>query len=264
MRTKTTCPPMRGRLPLAGILLGLLAGGVPGVQAALPGVGFSFSRVVLMATDKGGGSVKVRNNTDNVYLVQSQIHAADVNKGRPVEVAAGAAPAAFLVLPPLKRLEPHGELPLRILATPAAREQLPKDRESVFFVSSKSIPSVPPSSDEKAASGGRVVLALVNSIKLYWRPDGLQKEAVAAMAGSLTFRREGSTLRVSNPSAYYVTFSSLTVGGVALAGDDLQAMVPPKGEQTYPWPAKAAGRDVRWQLIDEYGLTTDEQRGAVP
>jgi len=264
MRNNTKQQHGAGHRVLAGGLLGLLVGLAPCVQADLPGVGFSFSRVVLMETDKGGGSVEVRNNTDNVYLVQSQIHAADVKTGRPVDKIPGATAAPFLVLPPLKRLDPHGELPLRILPTPMAREQLPTDRESVFFISSKSIPSVPPSSDEKTASGGRVVLALVNSIKLYWRPAGLKKEAMGDVSAALTFSREGDLLRVRNPSAYYATFSSLSVGGLALKGDDLQAMVPPKGEQTYRWPAQASGTEVRWQLIDEYGLTTDEQHSTVP
>lgn len=253
-----------GSIGLVGLLLGLLAGVAPGARAELPGVGFSFSRVVLMEEDKGGATVEVRNNSDNLYLVQSQIHAADANKGRPVNESPGDVALPFMVLPPLKRLEPHAELPLRILATPEARERLPRDRESLFFISSKSIPSVPAPSDDEKKSGGRVVLALVNSIKLYYRPAGLKKQAMDEVAASLTFSRTGKELRVHNASAYYITFSSLSVGGAALNSNELQAMVPPKGEQAYLLPARATDSVVRWQLIDEYGLPTDEQSRDVP
>jgi len=84
------------------------------------------------------------------------------------------------------------------------------------------------------------------------------------VAASLTFSRTGKELHVHNASAYYITFSSLSVGGAALNGNELQAMVPPKGEQAYLLPARATDSVVRWQLIDEYGLPTDEQSRDVP
>jgi P pilus assembly chaperone PapD len=30
-------------------------------------------------------------------------------------------------------------------------------------------------------------------------------------------------------------------------------MVPPFGQATYPWPAGAAGNDVSWQVVNDYG-----------
>ncbi|WP_162473688.1 molecular chaperone [Serratia microhaemolytica] len=225
-------------------------------HAELPGIGYSFSRVVLMADEKAT-SVSVRNNTDSTYLMQTQIQYADGATGLPLVKKPEGTQLPFMVLPPLKRVEPHTDLPLRIIAVPAVAARLPKDRESLFFISVKAIPSVT-KSEKGEEQTGRMVLALVNSIKLFYRPSGLQKQAVEQMAGSLNFVRQGNKVKVINPSAYFVTFASLSVGGKQLSGEQLRAMVPPMGEQFFDLPT-TVGSEVRWRLIDEYGLTTNEQ-----
>ncbi len=236
----------------------------------LPGLGWSATRVVLMAESRGGAGVTFRNNSDAVYLLQTRVMAADANTGIPVDAASGTPPPPFMVIPPLQRLEAHGKQPLRILASPSAKAQLPADRESVFFLAAKAIPSVPAPGDKGRDSkgtspektGGQLVLALVNNIKLFYRPAGLQAMAVGKIAGTLAFARQGDRLQVSNPSGYYATFAALSVGGKPVSPEALRAMVPPKGVQTYPLPAGGAG-EVRWRLIDEYGLPTDEQHDAL-
>lgn len=75
------------------------------------------------------------------------------------------------------------------------------------------------------------------------------------MAPKLTFLREGNTLTARNPTLYWLTFSRLSVGGVALEKSALRRMVPPFGSQRYTLPVVAAG-NVTWQLIDEDGWDT--------
>jgi fimbrial chaperone protein len=257
MNKKTPLWKMIGYTKSVALLLILLSGYKTEALAQLPGMGFSFSRVILMQDDKGA-SVSVRNNSDNVYLMQSQIYSADGATGFPA-ISTNKAQPLFMVLPPLKRVEPHSELALRILATPKASQQLPKDRESVFFISVKAIPAISADEQNNEKNSGRVMLALVNSIKLFYRPHGLEKQAVNNIANKLVFSRQGKKLHVRNPSPYYATFSSLSVGGKAVKDQELLAMVPPMGEQTYLLPEDIAGGEVSWRLIDEYGLYTDEQ-----
>ncbi len=253
--------PARYRAGQAALLLGLCLTAQM-VQAARPaGMGFSFSRVVLMEEKRGGASVAVVNNTDNVYLMQSRIQAADIPSGMPVDTAKGAPPPPFVVLPPLQRIEAHGELPLRIMVTPDNR--LPTDRESVFFLTTKAIPSVSPMKAAADDKGGRVVLALANSIKLFYRPTGLKDNALGEASKQLTVQQADNAVRITNPSPYYITFASLSVNGKALNADVLRRMVPPRSSQTYPLPAGITGGDVRWRVIDEYGLNTDEQHAAL-
>lgn len=255
-----TCA-MRG---LFACLLWGMTGGALNAQAdQLQGVGLSFSRVVMMEERRGGATVDVNNNTSNVYLMQSQVLGADVATGMPVALTDGAVP--FLVLPPLKRLDAQVSLPLRIVASPEGTAKLPHDRESVFFLSTKAIPSLSEAdaSNEGKDGKGRVAIALVNNIKLFWRPKGLKSEAIGNVANTLSFSRDGDRLTVTNPSGYYLTFSSLKVSGQAVPAEALRAMVPPRGTQNYPLPRGATGSTASWTLIDEYGLPTKEQQDAV-
>ncbi|HBC7422434.1 TPA: molecular chaperone [Serratia marcescens] len=244
---------------LVGILGCLLfaVAGIRGAYAApLSGVGFSFSRVVLMADKRGGATVDVNNNTPNVYLMQSRVVNADPATGMPVEPGNNTAP--FLVLPPLQRVDAQQRLSLRIIASPDGTAKLPQDRESVFFLATKAIPSVPSKGDK-----GHMAIALVNNIKLFWRPKGLKSEVIDDVSNTLTISRDGNKLKVTNHSAYYLTFFSLTVGGQAVSPEALRAMVPPRGSWDYPLPKGITGGTASWKLIDEYGLPTKEQQSVV-
>ena len=101
-------------------------------------------------------------------------------------------------------------------------------------------------------------IALNNNIKLFYRPTGFVAEAVKSVGNTVSVSVVNGQLQFANPSGYYLTFSSLSVGGRKVADDALRAMVPPKGVQHYPLPAGIKSGVVRWTLIDEYGLKTDE------
>lgn len=267
---------------LALIMLMAVAGG--GVTHAaetntrFPGFGLSLSRVVVTADDRSSGQVYAVNNSENVYLVQSRIWPADGVTGYAVADKPGTprATVPFMVTPPLKRIERNGILPLRIITLPQAAA-LPTDRESLFFLSSKAIPSQDSSSaagkakggekdtgkevtrDTGEAEGARLSLALQSFIKLYYRPSGLGAHAIfdGNVADKLTFSRSGDHLTVTNPTPYHITFGLLTVAGKPVDADSRRVMVPPKGAQSYPVPAGTPMGEVTWQIIDEFGLMTD-------
>ncbi|EHN8908240.1 molecular chaperone [Enterobacter hormaechei] len=260
--SRAMCGLLRTLLP--GLLLTVTGGLFTAQAAQLQGVGFSYSRVVVMEENRGGASVDIVNNTSNVYLMQSRVLGADAATGMPVDLKDGEAP--FLVLPPLKRLDAQGSLPLRIVASPAGTARLPRDRESVFFLAAKAIPSLAETEAGKGVNDGkkgRVAIALVNNIKLFWRPKGLKSEAIGNVANTLSVSRDGDKLKVTNPSDYYLTFSSLKVGGQPVPAEALRAMVPPRSAQDYPLPKGITGGPVSWVLIDEYGLPTKEQQDIV-
>lgn len=263
----------RGPLPhrrvTALILLMALAANVSAYAQSntrFPGFGLSLSRVVVAADDRSSGQVYAVNNSENVYLVQSRIWPADGVTGYAVADKPGATRAAvpFLVTPPLKRIERNGVLPLRILATPQVAA-LPKDRESLFFLSSKAIPSQPTgktATKDTAEKGASLSLALQSYIKLFYRPSGLGAHAIfdGGVAKQLTFRRDGDRLKVTNPTPYHITFGLLTVAGKPVDAESRRAMVPPMGSHDYPVPAGTPSGEVTWQVIDEFGLMTELAR----
>ncbi len=244
-----------------------------------PGFGLNTSRVVLMADDRRSGAAVALNNADKTYLVQSRVYPADGATGWPLTTAvAGAAKPAvpFLVTPPLQRMAGWSRMPLRILVTPD--NHLPTDRESLFFLSAKAIPSQEAPAGAKAkgkgdgpgdapvaAKGPRVSMAIQQFVKLYYRPAGLEPRAIfdGKVAQLLSVSRVDNRLQVSNPTPYYITFIVLKVGGKAVDAKAMRAMVPPKGVQRYPLPAGVTAGQVEWQIVDEFGLATKTERRAL-
>lgn len=252
---------------VSGVILAALCAvllHVPSVRAeGYPGFGLNLSRVVVMGDAKGGTTAVALNNSDNVYLVQSRVYPADGLTGFPAALnAPGTRTPPFLVTPPLRRLGPQSRLPLRIMVTPD--NGLPQDRESLFFLSAKAIPSVPPpdKTQGKAASP-RVILALQQYVKLYYRPAGLKPHAIydGDVAPKLSVSLSGGKLQVTNPTPYHIAFGLLTVNGKSVEQKTLRLLTPPKGTQRYPLPAGTghSGDRVVWQVIDEFGLVTAKQ-----
>ncbi|MDA5494132.1 fimbrial biogenesis chaperone [Yersinia intermedia] len=210
------------------------------------GITLQSTRVVYPGQEKNGITFTVTNNTAQSYLMQARVipwkvEPADVSQTHDAQ----AVP--FIVLPPLQRFEPAEALTLRIRLT---RNTLPTDRESVFVLSLKAIPS------QSSSSGtARLVLAMQNNLKLFYRPEGLPEYSAEQLAGQLRFQRKGDQLKVTNPTPYYMTFRSLSVGTQSVEAAALSRWVPPFSEQTYPLPVNAQG-DITWQLIDGVGSGT--------
>ncbi|WP_181899100.1 fimbrial biogenesis chaperone [Citrobacter koseri] len=249
---------------------GAAAGQRPAGPVKYPGFGLGFSRVVVAEGDRSSGQVTAVNNSDNVYLVQSRVWPADGTTGYPLTGARddkdnNRVPVPFLVTPPLKRLESWSTMQLRIITTPD--NHLPADRESLFFLSSKAIPSVAPVKADPGRVTAQMSMALQSFIKLYYRPKALDQYAIfdGKVAPRLTFSRpDGGHIRVTNPTPYHITFAVLTVGGKAVDAEKRRAMVPPLGDYDYPLPDGTTGREVKWQIIDEFGLVTNEQHMTLP
>lgn len=220
-------------------------------QGEPQGIAFYVLRVIYPEKDKKGVTLTAYNKSAKPYLMQSWI--------RPVDPASGdvdlhythTPKMPFIVTPPLARLEADGELTLRIRRS---GEPLPDDRESVFFISMKALPA-----QSKPGENSQVVMTVVSNMKLFYRPAGLARRAVAEMAPQLRFRREGNVLIADNPTPYWLTFSRLQVGSLSLDKPALRLMVPPKGQQHYRLPPQTSG-NVSWQLIDEDGWDTPAEQ----
>lgn len=232
--------------------------GATAPSAAPQGIAFHVLRVIYPESEKKGVTLTAHNQTDRPYLMQSRIRPVDPATGNVDMTPGDEKGMPFIVTPPLARLEAHGELTVRIRRN---GKPLPTDRESVFFVSMKAIPAQA-APETRAADSQQMVLTVVSNLKLFYRPEGLNKRALVDtdVASQLRFRREGRRLIADNPTPYWLTFSRLNVGETALDKAQLRLMVPPKGQQSYLLPDGAAG-PVRWQLIDEDGWDTPVQQG---
>ncbi|VEA79001.1 fimbrial chaperone [Salmonella enterica subsp. arizonae] len=85
---------------------------------------------------------------------------------------------------------------------------LPTDRESVFYLNSKAIPSV----DKNKLAGNSLQIATQSVIKLFIRPKNLVEVSTDAPA-TLRCRNAHDQLTIVNPSPYYVSLVELYSAG---------------------------------------------------
>ncbi len=223
-----------------GLLAGALMIAAMGFTArAEAGVALGATRVIYPAGQKQVQLAVTNNDEKSTYLIQSWVENAD-----------GAKDGRFVITPPLFAMQGKKENTLRIID--ATSNQLPQDRETLFWMNVKAIPSM----DKSKLSDNTLQLAIISRIKLYYRPAKLALPPDQA-AEKLKFRRGAGTLTLINPTPYYLTVTELNAGTRVLKN----ALVPPMGEASVKLPADA-GREITYRTINDYGALTPRMKGA--
>lgn len=216
-------------------------------EVVSPTISLNQLRVIYLEDNKGGGKLNIRNNNSSPYLIQSWFNPVDILSGGVDFNRNEHAVMPFIISPPLNRLDPGTELSLRIRRTDSP---LPNDRESVFYISVRALPV-----QEK--TDNQMVMTVLTNIKLFYRPQGLKEYAIEDISSDLTFTQENGLIYVSNPTPYWITFANLSLDGIKVGNKFLNKMVPPFAKTSYELPSQKSGT-VRWQLIDEDGIKTNE------
>jgi fimbrial chaperone protein len=218
------------RRSLAGLLMMAVTGYCSQVEA---GVALGSTRVIYPAGQKQVQLAVTNNDEKSTYLIQSWI-----------ENANGKRDGLFIITPPLFSMKGKKENTLRIID--ATNKTLPQDRESLFWVNVKAIPAI----DKSKLNDNMLQLAIISRIKFYYRPANLALSPDQA-AGKLRFQRNGSGLKLVNPTPYYLTVTDLNIGNRTLEN----ALVPPMGEVLVKMPAGAGG-NITYRTINDYGALT--------
>ncbi|EKS6649595.1 fimbria/pilus periplasmic chaperone [Enterobacter hormaechei] len=201
------------------------------------GISLGATRVIY---PQGNTQVSLAvNNSDSkaVFLIQSWIQNAQEAKS-----------SDFVITPPLFVMKPKKENTLRIMYVGA--DNLPKDRESLFWVNVKAIPSASKDTQNK----NTLQIAVLSRIKLFVRPKNLPIAAVDAPA-NLRFHVSGNTLTVKNPTPYYITLVQFHSGNATLPN----TMVAPLSQMDIKLPANAQG-SITFQTVNDYGANTPTQK----
>ena len=190
---------------------------------AAGGIALGATRIIYPA-DAKQTAVWIRNShTNERFLVNSWI-----------ENSSGVKEKSFI----------KSENTLRIIYT---GPPLAADRESLFWMNVKTIPSV----DKNALNGRNVLqLAILSRMKLFLRPIQLQ-ELPAEAPDTLKFSRSGNYINVHNPSPFYVTLVNLQVGSQKLGN----AMAAPRVSSQIPLPSGVQGK-LKFQTVNDYGSVT--------
>jgi fimbrial chaperone protein len=213
------------------------------VSAATQAAGFGVDATRLIYP-QGDASISatIRNTEASTpYLVKAEISRSVTH----------AKAAVFDVIPPLVRLNAGSTNQLRIVARDVSH--LPSDRESVFYFRTTAIPASqqPDMTEQTEHAKGMVRFGVGAIIKLFYRPASLPGSPHDAQR-DLKFSRTAKGIQVSNPSPYFVSFASISVGGKALPlSTPEQKMIAPYA--TAEWAISSVKGTVKWKTINDGG-----------
>lgn len=227
----------------------LIVGGMThfSVKADSDNLKFSLQRLTYIAGDKSI-SVGLRNTSTSAYLIQTNMQWLDEKTG--INILNKNEKIPFTVTPPLHKLNGDEYYNWRVMFTGQA-QNLPSDRESVFLVQLKAIPST--ERQNKQSLQFTVTRSLL--FKVYYRPAKLKEITLEQVAEKLIFHREKNALVVRNNSPIYATFDNLSVNGHHFSEEALFLSVPPFSEQRFHYDNLPSG-SVSWAILDEYLLPT--------
>lgn len=213
---------MRHRFLLSSLLLVAVT--------AHAGVIINGTRLVYHG-DKKESSLGLSNPDTTDYLVQSWVDCGGKKLNK----------APFLITPPLFRLDAKEDNVLRVVRIGG---NLPEDRESLYWLNIKAIPS------SKPVEGMNTLQIAINTrIKLLYRPSSV-KGKPEDVADKLEWHRAGNDLVVNNPTPFYMNFQTVTLNGQKVAK---ATWAVPETETHFALPANTGGTNVSWSIITDYG-----------
>ncbi|EST17033.1 hypothetical protein EDP1_3836 [Pseudomonas putida S610] len=207
------------------------------LQAALT---LSNTRIVY-PSDSRSTSVVVRNPSKQIYAAQVWIN---------TQADDSVTAVPLLPSPQLFRLDPGQEQLLQISALP---NDLPDDRESLFFFNLQEIPQAVP------GQYNALNIALRTRLKLFYRPHAI-KGSPATQANQLQFSLHSANgrtqLKAHNPTPFHITFSQLEVVGAQRSGKlEKLPMLSPFSDHYVPLEGVRPGPDLqaRFSIINDFG-----------
>ncbi|MGR5945403.1 fimbrial biogenesis chaperone [Enterobacter sp. C4G1] len=195
------------------------------------------TRVIYDGAHKEASISVINSDNHSPYLIQSWVE--NFNAGN-------TSKPPFIVTPPMFRLDAGKENILRILRT---GNHLPMDRESIFWLSIKSIPSSVKSSENQ------LLISVKSRLKLIYRPKDLKGNPNEAYK-SVVFIQQGKKLQAMNPTPFYVSFNTIKVNGREISLKD-SATIAPQGKLSWELPSSKTAR-VSWNAVNDYGGVTEE------
>ncbi|MFP1722285.1 molecular chaperone [Lonsdalea quercina] len=175
-------------LKLAAALLACTVMFPPVLQAA---INLDRTRVVFDGAEPSSTVTLTNENGTHPFLAQSWLTDSEHRK----------ISAPLMVLPPLQRIEAGGRTLIRVTKT-SGIDQLPQDRESLFYLNVREIPPKP----DKA---NVLQIAVQSEIKVFYRPQNIKPVKNEVWQRRLNIRKSGQQLVVENPTPYYITVSNI-------------------------------------------------------
>ncbi|MBO2651602.1 fimbrial biogenesis chaperone [Shewanella algae] len=209
-------------------------------QLAWGGVTAEVSRVVYEAA-KPEQSLQLANLNDYPVLVQLWI-----DDGNPGSTPDKATYAPVISLPAIFNLAAGEQRSIRLVRV---REDLPEDRESLYWLN---IYEVPPKPLIQGSSAEQLVLLTMRTqMKLFFRPESLSAKAVNMIESVKLDWREGK-LQINNQGPFFLTITRIEFDNLT---PPLQPqMLAPFSSESLELPIKPLAQSASIYYLDDYGV----------
>lgn len=201
---------------------------------------------LLFFSNKKEASIEVQNTDAETVLIQTWI---DPYQGKSTDNSQENIP--FFAMPPLSRLDEKQRNTIRVRRS---NQNLPEDRESVFWLNIKEIPQV---TKEKNA----LQFAINTRLKLFFRPAHLSictNQAYQQLQWQITATNHITDIKLSNPTPCFITLSEAMINQTHALTLSPTPMIAPFSSVNYSFntvPTKEI-HDIRYRTINDYGGLT--------
>ncbi len=199
--------------------------------------------------------VRLTNAAKFPVLVQAWIDDGDAS------VAPNEMKVPFILMPPVFRVESKKGQALRVIFT---GEELPKDRESVYWLNVLEIPPKSPDAD----TANSLQIAFRTRIKLFYRPTALQ-ESPSSVHEQLKWKiirnDDGKqVLNIDNPSPYYISFNQIMLKWSGKEEKFKVKMIPPFSQMDFEAEKEKVNIKspavISYSLINDYGASVSGEK----
>ncbi|HEJ9059004.1 TPA: molecular chaperone [Serratia fonticola] len=208
-------------------------------QSYAGGVSLGATRLVYpMSQDQV--TLKIYNSDEKGnYLVQSWISDENNKKNKD-----------FIITPPLFVLKSGSDNLLKVVFT-GDKNSLPKDREMMFFLNAKVIPSL---SEQERKIDNALLISTTTKIKLFIRPDSLKEDSFDSYK-KLKCSYEDGKIKVSNASPFYMNLVSLSINGREISSAET---ISPMSHIYLN--DKSKGNSLTFNFINDYGVQIKDRQ----
>jgi len=208
-------------------------------QSYAGGVSLGATRLVYPAS-KDQVTLKIYNTDDKGnYLVQSWISDEHNEKNKD-----------FIITPPLFVIKSGSDNLLKVVYT-GDKDSLPKDREKMFFLNAKVIPSL---SEQEQKIDNALLISTTTKIKVFVRPESIKEDPFESYK-LLTCSYQDGKIKVTNPSPFYMNLVSLSVNGKEVS--DAETISPMSSVYLN---SNQKSKYLSFNFINDYGVQIKERQ----
>jgi fimbrial chaperone protein len=196
------------------------------------GIGLGTTRVIFPTNVAQVPLLISNTSTEDHFLINSWIE--DQNEKKTNDL---------LITPPIYVSKPNSSNAIKINKI---KEDFAQDRETLYYVNIKSVPSA----NKQVLENTNVLqLAVLSRIKLFIRPEGLKP--IENIEQKIELKKVNNNYFISNPTPFYMNLVKVTVNGKSL---NQGLTIKPLSD--YPLENKNVST-VSFKMINDYGGLTE-------